>query len=113
YDNKVTVSGDVPGVVREGVREGLRIGEWERPMLHSGRWLRYTLHIERMPDRAREAYSQYFPKRIRNKIEQREYVDVEEFLRMREGSRLRIYVSGTDSLSGARLLILQEYEVGD
>jgi hypothetical protein len=74
YDITVTVRCHMPDLVRVGVQEVLELEEWRRPRLSAGHSLRYTLHIESMPESTRKRYASDFSERIRDQIERDEYV---------------------------------------
>ena len=113
YDFAVVIHCYMPDLVREGHEEIMRVADWTRPILDGRKWLAHTIHLEEMPDRTRAAYGPYFPKKIQKQIENGEYLDVCEFLRIRPNTRLVIYVSVTDSLSGARQMVTHEYSINE
>jgi hypothetical protein len=111
YDVGVVIHCYMPDLIRKGHEEVMRVADWTRPMLGRKKWLAHTIHLEQMPKRTSAAYGPFFPAKIRKEIESGRYVDLGEFLEIRRDTRLAVYVSVTDSLSGARQMVAGEFSI--
>jgi hypothetical protein len=64
-----------------------------------------------MSEQARLGYSKVLPPEMRAALEDRSWIDLEDFFRLADGVDLRVFVFATDALSGARSLFSTEYDL--
>jgi hypothetical protein len=112
-DVRVIVRCAIPGLVRRGTIEVLTLDERSYPVVRARKYMRLRIEPGRMPEQTRTAYSSYFAPSMRAALESGQSIDLEQFLALRAESELRVYVSATDSLSGARSFVPREYSQGD
>jgi hypothetical protein len=112
-DMKLDVRCAVTGLVRTGSTETLRLREWSAPILSAGKESRYRIQPGRMPEATRIGYRKYLPPSIREALEEDLVIDLEEFLSLGDKTELRVYLSATDALSGARSLVPRFYTSDD
>jgi hypothetical protein len=98
---RITVSARLPGLVREGSTEIIRIQEFDTQWFNKRGASLYRIQPSRMPPEMSTAYLKYFPEPLALAISTGTAVDLIDFLSLRPNSKIRIDVSATDSIAGA------------
>ena len=80
----------------------LTLEEWDRPILTGKRVITFAIDPSTMDEWTCRKYANYLSPDLRKRLQQRESIDLEEFLRLGEGGRIHVFVFATDALSGAR-----------
>jgi len=112
-DVRVWVRVLMPGLVKAGTPEVINILEFERPWIAKGGSHRRRINPSHMPDDTRRSYQKYFPTKINELLRAGQAIDLVDFLKIREGSTLRVEVAATDAFSGARAYVQQLFGLDD
>lgn len=111
-DCNLTISLRIPGLVRAGSTELLRIYRTELPLMraHTRRLWRVSIH--EMPP---ETYGRFYPwlEPWRDAIEEKRAIDVKEFLRSYPGSRVVVTFIAHDAFTGSTAAVRQSYGESD
>jgi hypothetical protein len=98
---EITISVQIPGLIRKGSKESFRVCRYESAQLKPDRHMRYRIRFEVDTERSLRHYLPYLDGADRTRIKRGQPIDVKQFLARYPGAALVATAISRDAYTGA------------
>lgn len=106
---EITISMQIPGLIKVGSKESFRLCRYESAQLRPDRHMRYRIRFEADTERSLRHYLPYFHDADRTRIEQGQPIDVKQFMARYPRAALIATAIGRDAYTGATGVARKEF----